>query len=254
MQNRNDLKLENCFVISQFSLKFLVMAKTSVVIVLIPAFFSLTLSQKRIFNGLEAEEKEFPYMVHMRQMNSLRCGGVLISNQYVLTAAHCLKDVRSDWKTKLVLGGRHFNDIRDPIEIDPNVVYFHEPMNFWFHEDFSMPSAVNDIAILELPRPVEFTDYIKPIEISTNKKIDENRGAEIVATIMGYGATQDDDALSKTLQKAQVRLIPICSCFQYQPSYVESITKNHICVFGVNLTEDHVVGPCNGDSGKQNFV
>lgn len=227
------------------------MKKALVVNVLIPAFFSLALSQKRILNGHEAEDKEFPYMVNMRQMNSLRCGGVLISDQYVLTAAHCLKDVRPDWSTKLALGGRHFNDIRDPSEIDPNVVYFHEPMKIWIHEDFSMPSAVNDIAILELPRPVEFTDHIKPIQISTDKKIDEDRGAEVVATIMGYGATQDDDVLSKPLQKAQVRLIPICSCLQYQPHYVESITENHICVFGVNSTEGHVVGPCNGDSGKQ---
>lgn len=228
------------------------MAKGLVVIVLISAFFSLTLCQERIFNGHEAEEKEFPYMVNMRQMNYLRCGGALISNQHVLTAAHCLMDIGEDWHIRLALGGRHFNDIEpEPNEKDPNVVFFREPMKFWIHEDFSMPSAENDIAIIELPRPVEFTEHIKPIEISADKEIDG--GTEVVATIMGYGKKEDGSIESETLQKAQVKLIPISDCFQYQPNFVETITTNHICAFGENSTEDHVVSPCDGDSGKKNL-
>lgn len=229
------------------------MAKALAVIVLIYAFFSLTLAQRRIFNGHEAKEKEFPYMVNMRQANYRRCGGALISNQHVLTAAHCLRDIGEGWHIELALGGWHFEDVEaypKPNERDPNVIHFFEPMKFWIHENFSMPSAVNDIAIIELPRPVEFTDHIKPIEISADKKID---GAEVVATIMGYGAKQDGSILSETLQKAQVRLIPISDCFQYQPNFVETITMDHICAFGENSTEDHVVSACDGDSGKQFF-
>ena len=49
----------------------------------------------RIVNGSTTEVNEYPWMagIHVRVGNieKLNCGGVLINDRYVLTAAHCVK-------------------------------------------------------------------------------------------------------------------------------------------------------------------
>lgn len=50
---------------------------------------SLTFTSNRIIGGNEIEIDEAPYTVSLQLMRSHYCGGALISETYVLTAAHC---------------------------------------------------------------------------------------------------------------------------------------------------------------------
>jgi len=45
--------------------------------------------QKRIIGGNEAHFGEFPWQAHIR-ISGYQCGGVLVSKQFVATAAHCI--------------------------------------------------------------------------------------------------------------------------------------------------------------------
>ena len=45
----------------------------------------------RIVGGQAAGINEFPWMARLSYFNRFYCGGTLINDRYVLTAAHCVK-------------------------------------------------------------------------------------------------------------------------------------------------------------------
>lgn len=127
-----------------------------------------------IFNGTIAEPHQFPYIVLVISPR-FYCAGTLISTKHVLTAAHCLMSVKKGDSVKVYLGSQEFRE-GEKILSD----------KFWIHENFSMPSAVNDIGLIELPKEMEPSQNITFIEIDTRANVDyDDNDREVV--IGGWG-------------------------------------------------------------------
>ena len=111
--------------------------------------------QKRIIGGRPANFAEYPWQAHIR-IAEFQCGGVLISNNIVATAAHCIHQARLQ-EIAVFLG-----------ELDTqNIGYTHEPLPVEKHNviqkiihprfKFRMTQPDRyDIALLKLAKPTGF--------------------------------------------------------------------------------------------------
>merc|ERR1712107_694586 len=110
-------------------------------------------SKSRIVGGEEAEPNQWPWIVALFIDNSYFCGGSLITENFVMTAAHCV-DGAFEFD---VMAGAH--DIREYYE-DTRI----EITSFFgfTHEDWDPERLANDIALISLPYPISFNSYIRP--------------------------------------------------------------------------------------------
>lgn len=106
----------------------------------------------------EAAFGEFPWQVILFYQNyTFICGGSLISNKQVVTAAHCInKLLAADIKVRL--GEWKVSSFDEALPyVDRNV------HSVYIHPEFNAKNVHNDIAILELTEPVEYQYHINSI-------------------------------------------------------------------------------------------
>uniref|UniRef100_A0A6B0VC06 Putative serine protease n=1 Tax=Ixodes ricinus TaxID=34613 RepID=A0A6B0VC06_IXORI len=141
---------------------------------------------ERIMNGTVAEPGNWPWMVALYTSNDkFRCGGVLISKQYVLTAAHCFANQNASFlsarlgSTNKTRSTDCSDEITRPdaaeqsattqndatqnakvicVDVEQVCIPVPDDCNFF----------MRDIGILKLKRPVSLTDFIQPICLPQN--------------------------------------------------------------------------------------
>ncbi|XP_065361336.1 venom protease [Calliphora vicina] len=192
--------------------------------------------ESRIVGGTTTGVSEYPWMARLSYFNRFYCGGTLINDRYVLTAAHCVKGFM--WFMIKVTFGEHdrCNDKERP---ETRFVLRA------FTQKFSFSNFDNDIALLRLNDRVPITSFIRPICLPrAEERNDLFVGTKGIAT--GWGTLKEDGKPSCLLQEVEVPVLDNETCVA-QTNYTQKmITKNMMCAGYPGKGERD---SCQGDSG-----
>ena len=87
------------------------------------------------------------------------CGGAVVSKYYVLTAAHCIEKGRRDFVGPVTVGGAYLS--RKARNNRDNYI----AVAIAIHPKRNREAKTNDLAIIKVRRPFNFSENIQPIPI-----------------------------------------------------------------------------------------
>ncbi|XP_068898483.1 transmembrane protease serine 9-like [Tenebrio molitor] len=188
--------------------------------------------ESRIIGGSNARAGQFPWQAFIILDNPTGryfCGGALITNEWVLTAAHCVYGVTL---FTIHLGSTTI------LTGDENRIIL-STATYTVHPQYNQNTLENDVGLIKLHMPITFTDYIQPIAIASTGQTVEGS----VVTAAGWGQTSDSAAgINNNLQYVELSIISNAEC---QITYGSQIKAGMVCAVG-NFNE----GICIGDTGS----
>ncbi|KAM8835904.1 coagulation factor IX-like [Synchiropus picturatus] len=200
-------------------------------------------SDQRIVGGDEAKPGEIPWQVALMsyseslQMNKPFCGGSLLSESWVITAAHCLVNAMQSKKKFFIRLGEHDFMSQDSAERDYQVAEQH------VHHMYGKKSAFNhDIALLKLSSPAELSEQRRPVCLGPRDFTESILRSSTNALVSGWGRVKFQGPQASKLQKLEVPYVDRTSCKQRSRS---PITHFMFCAGYLSQQKDS----CQGDSG-----
>ncbi|XP_022668188.1 trypsin-1-like [Varroa jacobsoni] len=198
----------------------------------------------RIVGGREAGWREFPWQVSISKYGHHFCGGSILNENWIATAAHCFYEARTEMHAFEAIGGMHYLHIENHYWQRRKVVQIVK------HPDFGYTGHRNDIALLKVQHPFNFTGsggYIGSICLP-------RKGENVVGnvTVSGWGKTAESafsGALS--LQTVQVPVMSDLNCQYRYFSFWNLILGSKVdssSMFCAGLVEGGK-DSCQGDSG-----
>jgi len=194
---------------------------------------------RRIVGGSETEINEYPWIARVTDpTESLYCGGTLINDQWILTAAHCMfKDTAGTQPTaaseSLIVLGEHDLTITTESKIPKKNVKVSQIIN---HPSYNADNSDNDIALLKLAEKIDLNVYTPAC---LPKSSDNFEGQK--AWVYGWGTTSSGGQTSDKLLEVQVPVVSNAVC---KAAMQNTITDAMLCAGG----EANKDG-CQGDSG-----
>ncbi|XP_062329166.1 transmembrane protease serine 13a [Osmerus eperlanus] len=193
-------------------------------------------STNRIIGGALSQPGQWPWQLSLQYRGTHICGGVLISPDFVITAAHCFP-----WSTPSALVASNWHVYGGTVSQDQlPIPYYVEQI--LLNENYNNKTNDRDIALLKLTAPVTFTGVVQPACLPAFDQM-FHQGSNCWTT--GFGTTSEGAASgSTTLMGVQVELIDSRVC-NSSMIYAGTVSTNMMCAGDLKGGRDS----CQGDSG-----
>nr|CAD7403365.1 unnamed protein product [Timema cristinae] len=233
----------------------------------------------RIVGGKGATFGEWPWQVLVRESTWLglftknKCGGVLITSKFVVTAAHCqpgrrkletreqliqvIADATNIPETNLTMfsvsqpaykvKGQYmwrflanlvavFGEFDISGELESKRSITKNVKRVIVHRHYDAATFANDLALLELESPVSFDTHIVPICMPKDNEDFTGR----MATVTGWGRLKYGGGVPSVLQEVQVPIIenPVCQEMFQTAGHAKTILSSFLCAGYANGQKD----------------
>ncbi|XP_053320504.1 serine protease ami-like [Spea bombifrons] len=183
----------------------------------------------RILGGRDSSSNDRPYMVSVQLDGAHHCGGLLISDQWVLSAAHCAAP--SNKTLRVMLGSNSLKESsKYKLEYDVKTQIVYPLYN---------SSRKHDLLLLQLPQTIPLSNAVKPLPYQM-EDIDIPEGTRCL--VAGWGQIKLTGKRPDMLQELEVPVISNERCNR-RDYYDDEITEFMMCA-GENKKDS-----CEGDSG-----
>jgi len=197
--------------------------------------------QSRIVGGQVASYGEWPWQVSLRQWKNgqfrHKCGAALLTRNWIVTAAHCVKDVSP---SNLLVRVGEYNTL------DTREIHKHTDRRISrsiTHINFDKTSYEYDIAVLKMSSAVDFKPNAIPICLpQNNDKLVGKTGS-----VTGWGRRSEYGQISTILREVQLPIISNKQCMSMYRSSGQNewIPNIFLCAGTARGGRDS----CEGDSG-----
>jgi len=199
--------------------------------------------QTKVVGGKNAAFGAWPWQVSVRKVSFFgfssthRCGGAVISSEWIATAGHCVEDLALQ-SIRIRVGEYDFSSVSEPyphIERAARKKVVHPKYNFYTYE--------NDLALVQLDQPLQFPPHVAPICLPPDNIDLLGRNA----TVTGWGRLNEGGTLPTILQEVRVPIVSNDKCKDMflnagRPEYIPDI---FLCAGYEEGGRDS----CQGDSG-----
>ncbi|XP_075972437.1 uncharacterized protein LOC142974159 [Anticarsia gemmatalis] len=187
-------------------------------------------SDGKIVGGNETTIETYPYQAYLLLYdgrNYYQCGGSIVSNNYIVTAAHCLTNIQRIYirigSTNSESGGRQY-----------------ETTSFASHPMYNSRTSDFDVGVIRVSQGMQLDGANARAIKLVNSGYDPAAGENL--TMTGWGATSQNGNTSTTLMVVQVPVVDRSRCNQQLGG---GITSRMICAGVPEGGKD----TCQGDSG-----
>ncbi|XP_014616401.1 PREDICTED: serine protease nudel [Polistes canadensis] len=159
-----------------------------------------------IIGGRTSAPEAWPYLIAMYKDGNFHCGGVILNEYWILTAAHCLVQAKHYYEIQAGILRRLSFSPMTQNRIAKNIV---------IHPNYDPNLMKNDVGLVMLDTPLRFNRWVRPACLPEEKISgsiwNQAPSVDTMCVVLGWGALIEQGPDTDQLREVRVPILTNCS-------------------------------------------